>query len=103
MALRSRLTKLESIANRTQPDDPNKSGRMLFDMLARTAAKLTGTEFSKAWCDGASNCDLAGAAMLESQTETRSPALWENVIRLSNQGGSVGNLFAAILDQANGD
>jgi|LGOV01.1.fsa_nt_gb hypothetical protein len=102
MALRSRLRKLESLNNRVQSDDPNKSRRTLIYTLGGTAAKLTGLEFSRGWCDGASNRELAGAAWLESRTGAYSPGLWQNVLKLSNQSGPKGKLFSALLDQANG-
>jgi len=103
MALRARLTKLETRFRRTQPDDPNTSRRALIGTLDATTVRLTGTEFSKAWCDGASNRELAGASWLEVRTGARSPELWQNVSALSNHGGPVGKLFSALLDQANGD
>jgi len=101
MALRSRLTKLETLHHRTLRDDPFKSWRMLIDTLEGTATRLTGLEFSQGWCDGASNRELAGATWLEIKSGTRSPTLWQNVLELSNHNGPIGMLFSALLDQAN--
>lgn len=103
MALRLRLTKLESIYNRIPPDDPDRWERTLIDTLDRTAARLSGLEFSQNWCDGASNCELAAAGILEVRSSTRSPALWQYVRELKQYIGPTGKLFSAILDQANGD
>ena len=103
MALRARLTKLETRFRRTQPDDPNASRRALIDTLSDISVRLTETEFSKAWCAYASGREIAGASWLEVRTGARSPVLWQNVVALSNHTGPMGKLFAALLDQANGN
>ena len=103
MALKSRLTKLETQYHRAQPNDRNTSRRTLIELLDGTAARLTGLEFSQGWCDGASNSELAGAAWYEVRIGAHSPALWKNVSGLSERHGSTGKLFSALLEQENVD